>query len=49
MDICVVLVTYNRCEALEKTLAAYAAQTRSPRAILVVDNHSTDGTAALPA
>lgn len=47
MDICVVLVTYNRCEALEKTLAAYAAQTRSPRAILVVDNHSTDGTAAL--
>ena len=47
MDVCVVLVTYNRCEALAKTLAAYAAQTLPPRRILVVDNHSTDGTAAM--
>ena len=47
MDICVVLVTYNRCAELERTLAAYAAQTHPPRAMIVVDNHSTDGTAAL--
>ena len=45
MKICVVLVTFNRCEDLKKTLAQYEAQTYLPKMILVVDNHSTDGTA----
>ena len=44
MDICVVLVTYNRREELRKTLSLYENQTYAPRAVLVVDNHSTDGT-----
>ena len=44
MNICVVLVTFNRRADLEKTLALYEKQTYKPRAILVVDNHSNDGT-----
>ena len=44
MDICVVLVTFNRKDDLQKTLEAYETQTHLPRAIVVVDNHSTDGT-----
>ena len=44
MDICVVLVTFNRKDDLQKTLAAYEGQTHLPRAVIVVDNHSTDGT-----
>lgn len=47
MDICVVLVTFNRKDDLEKTLKAYETQTHLPRAVIVVDNHSTDGTDAL--
>ncbi len=47
MDICVVLVTYNRKSDLQRTLQAYESQTKSPKTILVVDNHSTDGTGAL--
>ena len=47
MKICVVLVTFNRKRELEKTLGVYEAQTAKPCAIVVVDNHSTDGTAAL--
>ena len=44
MDICVLLVTYNRKSDLQKTLALYEDQTHKPRSIIVVDNHSTDGT-----
>ena len=47
MDICVVIVTFNRKQDLEKTLSLYENQKLSPRAILVVDNHSTDGTAEM--
>lgn len=45
MNICVLLVTFNRKADLEKTLRLYEEQTYLPRAVLVVDNHSTDGTA----
>ena len=47
MNICVVLVTFNRRADLEKTLSLYEQQTYAPKAILVVDNHSTDGTAEM--
>lgn len=47
MNICTVIVTFNRKQDLEKTLALYETQTMPPRAILVVDNHSTDGTAEM--
>ena len=40
-----VVVTYNRRELLLEALAAVHAQTRSPDAVIVVDNASTDGTA----
>jgi GT2 family glycosyltransferase len=41
-----VVVTYNRRELLLESLAAVHAQTRSPDAVIVVDNASTDDTAA---
>ncbi len=41
-----VIVTYNRRELLLEALAAVLAQQRSPDAVIVVDNASTDGTAA---
>lgn len=41
----VVLVTYNRLEKLKIALRSYAAQTRQPDYIIVIDNCSTDGTA----
>lgn len=44
MDIGVVLVTYNRLEELKETVGLYETQTKMPRYILIVDNHSTDGT-----
>ena len=47
MNICVVLVTFNRCEDLKKTLSLYEEQHYPPRTVLVVDNHSTDGTAEM--
>ncbi|WP_458109157.1 glycosyltransferase [Arthrobacter sp. R3-55] len=40
-----VVVTYNRHELLQTTLAGIAAGTRVPDAVVVVDNASTDGTA----
>lgn len=43
----VVLVTHDRRHLLERTLDALAAQTLPPDEVLVVDNGSTDGTAAL--
>lgn len=42
-----VVVTWNRRELLQESLAALRAQTHPPKAIVVVDNASTDGTAEL--
>lgn len=41
-----VVVTYNRRDLLLEALGAVQAQTRVPDAVIVVDNASTDGTAA---
>jgi len=41
-----VIVTYNRQQLLAEALGAVLAQTRAPDAVIVVDNASTDGTAA---
>jgi len=41
-----VVVTYNRRDLLLESLAAVLAQSRAPDAVIVVDNASTDGTAA---
>jgi len=41
-----VVVTYNRRELLIEALDAVHAQSRAPDAVIVVDNASTDGTAA---
>ena len=41
-----VVVTYNRRELLLESLAAVHAQSRAPDAVIVVDNASTDETAA---
>lgn len=43
----VVLVTHDRLPLVTRTLDALAAQTRPADEVLVVDNGSTDGTAAL--
>ncbi len=45
--VCAVVVTYNRKELLRRCLKAILAQTRPPETILVVNNASTDGTAAM--
>lgn len=42
-----VVVTYNRADLLAECLDALTAQTRVPERIVVVDNASTDGTAAV--
>lgn len=44
MKIGIVIVTYNRIEELKKSLACYEEQTKKPEYIIVVDNHSSDGT-----
>lgn len=44
MNIDVVIVTFNRLEKLKKTLECYARQTKPFRNLVVVNNHSTDGT-----
>jgi GT2 family glycosyltransferase len=41
-----VVVTYNRRQLLLEALAAVRAQTRAPDRVIVIDNASTDGTAA---
>ena len=41
MDICAVIVTFNR---LEKALKKYEEQTKRPKYLLVVNNNSSDGT-----
>lgn len=43
----IIIVTYNRKQLLLRCLQAVASQTRPPDVILLVDNASTDGTAAL--
>ncbi|MGN0063386.1 MAG: glycosyltransferase family 2 protein [Nocardioides sp.] len=45
--VAVVVVTYNRSELLTRMLDGLAAQTHRPDAVLVVDNASTDDTAAV--
>lgn len=47
MSVCAVVVTYNRRELLERCLTAVEAQSRAVDELLVVDNASMDGTAAL--
>ena len=44
VNVDVVIVTYNRLEKLKHTLDCYDKQTVPFRSIIVVDNHSTDGT-----
>ncbi len=44
MNVDVVIVTYNRLEKLKKTLQCYENQTKTFRNLIVVNNHSTDGT-----
>lgn len=44
MNVDVVIVTYNRLEKLKKTLQCYENQTQPFRNLIVVNNHSTDGT-----
>ncbi len=39
-----VVVTYNRLEFLKRSLKSVSDQTLTPHSIVVVDNHSTDGT-----
>lgn len=45
-DIAVVIPVYNRCTTVLRTLEAVANQTRSPLRVVVVDDGSTDDTAA---
>ena len=45
--VAVVVVTYNRAGLLLRMLGGLAASERRPDAVIVVDNASTDGTAAL--
>lgn len=44
MDICCVVVTYNRKELLKESLDAILNQTFKVKDIIVIDNNSTDGT-----
>lgn len=44
MDICAVIVTYNRLACLEKALSKYENQTKLPKYLLIVNNNSSDGT-----
>ncbi len=46
-SVAVVVVTYNRADLLVGMLDGLAAQTRLPDAVIVVDNASTDHTAAV--
>lgn len=44
MNFGAVIVTYNRIEQLKKSLNLYTKQSYLPKRIVVVDNHSDDGT-----
>lgn len=45
VNVCAVVVTFNRLEKLVKVLESLEKQTEKPSSIVVVDNASTDGTA----
>jgi rhamnopyranosyl-N-acetylglucosaminyl-diphospho-decaprenol beta-1,3/1,4-galactofuranosyltransferase len=47
MKIVAAVVTHNRCELLGRCIDHLVSQTRAPDEILIVDNASTDGTAAM--
>jgi GT2 family glycosyltransferase len=47
MKVAAVVVTYNRAPVLAQTLRALEQQSRPPDQIVVVDNHSGDGTVAM--
>jgi rhamnopyranosyl-N-acetylglucosaminyl-diphospho-decaprenol beta-1,3/1,4-galactofuranosyltransferase len=47
MKIIAVVVTYNRCQLLERCLNYLQAQVRVPDKILVINHSSTDGTQAM--
>ncbi|XRQ10865.1 glycosyltransferase family 2 protein [Actinomadura welshii] len=49
VSVAAVVVTYNRRELLEEALTALGKQTRLPDRVVVVDNASADGTAAMVA
>lgn len=42
--IAAIIVTYNRCELLEKVLICLSEQTRAPDTVFIIDNASTDQT-----
>ena len=44
MDICAVIVTFNRLECLKKALKKYEEQIKRPKYLLIVNNNSSDGT-----
>lgn len=44
MDICAVIVTFNRKELLQESVEAVINQTVKVKDILIIDNNSTDGT-----
>jgi len=46
VTVAAVVVTFNRLEKLKSVIAALEAQTMSPSTVIIVDNASTDGTAA---
>lgn len=46
-SVCAIVVTHNRRSMLRKCLDALSAQTHPPDLVIVVDNASTDGTAAM--
>lgn len=45
MNFGAVIVTYNRIDHLKKSLGLYTEQSLVPKRVVVVDNHSNDGTA----
>lgn len=47
MKISIVIPVYNEAESLSACLQAISAQTVTPHEVIVVDNNSTDGTAAI--
>ena len=44
LNLACVIVTYNRLNYLKKALDCYDQQTKMPNYLIIVDNHSTDGT-----
>ena len=43
-SVCAVVLTFNAVDRLKKCISAVFAQTRLPEQLLVIDNHSSDGT-----